>query len=91
MDRAGFRVQGVEIRRDLVERLLDGESRVSEPLLERQLQRARDQKRLDFSTHIEADCRAKVFVIAVGTIAVIRPPQSKGSRQITAFLRVLPA
>ncbi len=63
----GFRVTGIEIRDDVVDRLRQGEPHFYEPGLKEKLQRVVTNRTFCFARKIPSDCRATVFVITVGT------------------------
>lgn len=63
----GFRVHGIEIRAEVVDKLARGEPHFHEPGLADQLRRAIDGGRLSVARHIPEGCPATVFIITVGT------------------------
>jgi UDP-N-acetyl-D-mannosaminuronic acid dehydrogenase len=67
MANVGFRVWGVEVRRDVVDRLQRGQSHFYEPGLEDLLQRVVQSGALKVHETLPKDCSASVFIITVGT------------------------
>lgn len=64
---AGFQVQGVEVREDVVDQLRRGEPHFFEPGLSERLRKLVRRGQLRIDTAIPADCPATVFIITVGT------------------------
>jgi nucleotide sugar dehydrogenase len=67
MAEVGFRIHGVEIRNDIVDKLAQGEPHFFEPGLAGRLMRAVKTGRLSVSQQIPENLNASVFVITVGT------------------------
>lgn len=63
----GFRVYGIEVRDDVLEKLRRGEPHFHEPGLADLLKRNIAAGRLVISKHIPKDAAARVFIITVGT------------------------
>ena len=67
MAEVGFRIQGVEIREDIVTGLKKGEAHFHEPGLSGRLTRLLKSGRFSVAQHIPESSDASVFVITVGT------------------------
>jgi nucleotide sugar dehydrogenase len=67
MARAGFDVHGVEIRDDVLACLDRREPHFHEPGLKEHLSRAIESGHFRFSKCIPEDCRARVYIVTVGT------------------------
>ncbi len=67
MAAVGFRVWGVEVRKDVVEGLRHGQPHFHEPGLADQLSRVLESGAFSVHTSVPADCQATVFIITVGT------------------------
>lgn len=63
----GFKVQGVEIRDDVLEKINNGIAHFHEPGLQERLRRAIKSKSLQCSKHIPKGWPGSVFIITVGT------------------------
>src|SRR5688572_22536112 len=63
----GFRVQGIEIREEVLRKLKEGEAHFWEPRLNEKLRRVMAKQRLAFSRNIDRSFPATVFIITVGT------------------------
>src|ERR1700733_3687558 len=67
MAEVGFRVQGVEIRDDIVRRLAQGDPHIHEPGLAGRLGRVLKSARLTVSKQIPDGFSASVYLVTVGT------------------------
>jgi len=63
----GFKIQGVEIRDDVLAGLNQGVAHFHEPGLHERLRRVIDSGKLNCSKHIPQDWQGSVFIITVGT------------------------
>lgn len=63
----GFKILGVEIRDDVLEKLKKGEPHFYEPGLRDMLKRLVSKKRIEFVKRIPDNSRARVYIITVGT------------------------
>ncbi|MEE3044161.1 MAG: nucleotide sugar dehydrogenase [Pseudomonadota bacterium] len=67
MAEVGFEVTGVEIRKDVTERLKAGEPHFFEPGLKERLQRVVESGSLTIVTNIPVQCNVSTYVVTVGT------------------------
>jgi UDP-N-acetyl-D-mannosaminuronic acid dehydrogenase len=64
---AGFRVHGIERRQDVVDLLAGGKAHFWEPRLDEKLKRVVDKKVFTFSTDVDPEFPASVYILTVGT------------------------
>jgi UDP-N-acetyl-D-mannosaminuronic acid dehydrogenase len=64
---AGFRVHGIERRQEVVDLLAGGKAHFWEPRLDDKLKRVVERGAFTFSTSMDAEFPASVFIITVGT------------------------
>ncbi len=92
MAEAGFQVTGVEIKEDILKKLLAKKPHFYEPGLEERLQAVVEKNRISFFRHIPPGFEGTVYIITVGTPLDtekrVRLDMIKNvSREISAFLK----
>lgn len=64
---SGFRVHGIERRREVVDLLAKGKAHFWEPRLDDKLKRVMERAAFTFSTEVDSEIPASVYIITVGT------------------------
>ncbi len=64
---AGFRVHGIERRQEVIDMLADGRAHFWEPRLDEKLKRVIAKGSFTFSTDVDPDFAASVYILTVGT------------------------
>lgn len=64
---AGFRVHGIERREEVIDLLREGRAHFWEPRLDAKLKRVVDQGAFTFSTGVDVEFPASVYILTVGT------------------------